>query len=64
MSEKCEKCGGGLAEGSITSMYGVFFYLNETMGKLKSKRSAIVCSCCKKCGHLQDFKVKELEKLQ
>lgn len=70
MNEKCEKCGGELIEGEMTSMYGIFFYPDiffypkGEVGKLSPKRSPITCFCCKKCGHIQDIKAKELDKLQ
>ncbi|MDO4863950.1 MAG: PF20097 family protein [Ruminococcus sp.] len=64
MNERCEKCGGELIEGVIASMHGMFFYPNGEINKLKPKRSSIVCYCCKECGHIQDFKAKELQKIQ
>ena len=63
MSEKCEKCGAQLVEGGIISMQGVFFYPNGEESKLKPKRSAILCSCCTKCGNLQNFRAAEPEKV-
>ena len=60
MSEKCEKCGGELMEGMLTTLY----YPNSEIGKPSPKRSAVACSCCKNCGHIQDFKAKDLNKLQ
>ena len=63
MSEKCEKCGAQLIEGSIISMQGVFFYPQGEESKFKPKRSAILCSCCIKCGNLQNIRASEPEKL-
>ena len=64
MSNNCEKCGGELIEGVIASMHGMFFYPDGEISKFKPKRSPVTCFCCKKCGLIQDIKVKEPEKLQ
>jgi len=44
-------------------MHGMFFYPEGEINKLKPKRSSVVCYCCKNCGLVQKFAVKEVEKL-
>lgn len=62
MIERCEKCGDEPVDGAITTMYGFYFYADSEKGRLKPKRSAVTCSCCKQCGRIQNFKVKDLDK--
>ncbi len=64
MNEKCEKCGGELIEGVLAAMHGMFFYPNGEIIKFKPKRSPITCFCCKKCGHIQDIKATEPDRIQ
>ena len=63
MENKCEKCGGELINGQMAGMHGMFFYPEGEIKKLKPKRSSVICYCCKSCGLVQKFTVKEIEKL-
>ena len=63
MEIKCENCGGELIKGQMAGMNGMFFYPEGEINKLKPKRSSVVCYCCKNCGLVQKFAVKEVEKL-
>ena len=63
MSDKCEKCGGELIEGELASMHGIYFYPRGEISKIKPKRSPVTCNCCKQCGHIQDFRAENPEKL-
>ena len=63
MEFKCENCGGELIKGQMAGMHGMFFYPEGEINKLKPKRSSVVCYCCKSCGLIQKFTVKEVEKL-
>ncbi len=45
MNYKCEKCGGELIEGSMAGMYGVFFYPDGEINKLKPKRNCMRMEC-------------------
>lgn len=63
MEGKCEKCGGTLIEGSLMGMHGLFFYPEGQEMKFNPKRSPIVCSCCKKCGIIQNIRVSRPEQL-
>jgi len=64
MERRCEKCGGALIEGTIAGMSGLCFYPEDEIRKFKPKRSQIVCDCCKVCGSLQGFRVKNLAELK
>ena len=63
MENKCENCGGELINGQMAGMHGMFFYPEGEIKKLKPKRSSVICYCCKSCGLVQKFTVKEVEKL-
>ena len=63
MENKCENCGGELISGQMAGMHGMFFYPEGEIKKLKPKRSSVVCYCCKSCGLVQKFTVKEVENL-
>lgn len=60
MDGKCEKCGGELICGELASMHGIFFYPEGEIKKFKPKRSLLVCWCCKDCGAVQGFQVRDL----
>jgi len=51
-------------EGTVAGMSGLCFYPEGEIGKFKPKRSQIVCDCCKECGNLQGFRVKNLAELK
>ena len=63
MENKCENCGGELISGQMAGMHGMFFYPEGEIKKLKPKRSSVVCYCCKSCGLVQKFTVKEVKNL-
>ena len=63
MEAKCENCGGELVEGQMAGMHGIFFYPEGEINKFRPKRSSVVCYCCKSCGTVQKFRVKEIDKL-
>lgn len=63
METKCQFCGGELIKGQIAGMYGVFFYPEGEINKFKPKRSSVICYCCKNCGMVQKFSVKDVDKL-
>ncbi len=64
MERRWEQCNGDLLEGVIAGMSGIFFYPEDEIKKFKPKRSQIVCDCCKECGNLQGFRVKDLAELK
>lgn len=60
---ECEKCGGKLIEGRLLTDRGLFFYPRGEEKKAFAKRSEIVCECCSVCGHIQNLKAGNPEKL-
>ena len=65
MSDKCEKCGGELVEGTLSPNVSCYFYPLTDLKKftMTHNKIPVTCKCCKKCGLIQDFRVKELSRL-
>ena len=47
-----------IMEGSLTSMYGVFFTEAGTENKFRPNSYAVVCRACRDCGTIFDARTK------
>ncbi len=65
MENKCVNCGGELISGDLAGRYGLSFYADGEMKKLRPKKmSKVVCDCCTECGAIQNIRATEVEKLK
>ncbi len=64
MKNVCINCGGELINGVMAGRYGLSFYPDGEIKRLKPKLSKVVCDCCKECGTIQNIRAIELEKIK
>ncbi len=62
METKCEKCGGELITGRLTTgVQMVTWTPLSDEKKLRPRRMDVVCDCCGRCGAISNLRVRDTE---